>query len=80
LDFLEISSLITGVDANMSLIDKHEKMKNISVVMPKLNESQNVKAIFPNIPDFVDEIIVVDALKSGFEKASVDLIIMMDAD
>jgi glycosyltransferase involved in cell wall biosynthesis len=94
----------------MSLIDKHGQMKNISVVMPTLNESPNVKVIFTNIPDFVDEIIVVDgnsidgtrdeikkinkkakifiekkmgkgiALKSGFEKASGDLIIMMDAD
>ncbi|MDO8725277.1 MAG: glycosyltransferase family 2 protein [Candidatus Methanoperedens sp.] len=85
-------------------------MKKISVVVPTMNESKNIKEVFPNIPDFVDEIVVVDgnstdgtreeikkyrkdtkiiieqpsgkgsAMKTGFEMATGDLIIMMDAD
>ncbi|CAG0998701.1 dolichol-phosphate mannosyltransferase [Methanosarcinales archaeon] len=94
----------------MSLMDKKKQMKKISVVIPTMNESKNIKEVFSNIPDFVDEIVVVDgnstdgtreeikkyrsdtkiiteqpsgkgaAMKTGFEMATGDLIIMMDAD
>ena len=94
----------------MSLKDKYGYQKNISLVVPTLNEALNIKEVFSNIPEFVDEIIVVDgnstdgtrdeilkirkdakiiiekprgkgsAIRTGFEKATGDLIIMMDAD
>ncbi len=94
----------------MSLVNKHGENKNITLIIPTLNESKNIKEMFLKIPDFVDEIVVVDgnsndgtrdeisrlgkntkiivekpmgkgvALKTGFENASGDLIVMMDAD
>lgn len=94
----------------MSLINKYNEIKKISVVIPTMNESKNIKEVFPNIPEFVDEIVVVDgnsndgtreeirkyrkdakiivetpsgkgaAMKTGFENATGDLIVMMDAD
>ena len=94
----------------MSVVDNKQQIKKISVVIPTLNESENIKEVFPNIPNFVDEIVVVDgnsmdgtreeimkfrtdakiiiekpsgkgaAMKTGFEKATGDLIIIMDAD
>lgn len=94
----------------MSLIDGYGQKKTVSVVIPTLNEYQNIKEVFPHIPGFVDEIIVIDgnsvdgtveeirkfrkdakifieknlgkgiAMKVGFEKATGDLIVMMDAD
>lgn len=94
----------------MSLNDKYDEKKEITVVIPTLNESENIKEVFPNIPEFVDEIIVVDgnstdgtrkeirkyqnntkiivekpsgkgaAMKTGFENATGDLVVMMDAD
>lgn len=44
----------------MSVVDNKQQIKKISVVIPTLNESENIKEVFPNIPKFVDEIIVVD--------------------
>lgn len=94
----------------MSLVSKNKQIKQISVVIPTLNEAPNIKDVFSNIPAFVDEIVVVDgnstdgtreeiikfrsdakiivekprgkgaAMKTGFESASGDLIVMMDAD
>lgn len=94
----------------MTLFNKFGNMKTISIVVPTLNESKNIKYLFSNIPDFVDEIVVVDgnstdgtrdevikyrndakiiienrlgkgqALKTGFENASGDIVVIMDAD
>lgn len=44
----------------MSLIDKNGNIKTISVVIPTINERLNIKEVLPKIPEFVDEIIVVD--------------------
>lgn len=95
---------------DLSVVNKYGHMKSISVVIPTLNEAPNIKEVFPDIPDFVDEIVVVDgsstdgtrdeilkfrsdakiivekprgkgaAIKKGFENATGDLIVMMDAD
>ncbi len=94
----------------MTLIDKYGNTRTVSIVMPTINERLNIKEVLPKIPEFVDEIIIVDgcstdgtveeirkyrsdakifiekplgkgiALRRGFEEASGDLIIMMDAD
>lgn len=92
------------------LQDIHSQEKRISVIIPTLNEVSNIRYVFPCIPEFVDEIVVIDggstdgtveeilkfrkdakiviyktpgkgaALKKGFQVATGDLIIMMDAD
>jgi glycosyltransferase involved in cell wall biosynthesis len=94
----------------MSLVNKYGVEKRISIVVPTLNESLNIKHVFSNIPEFIDEIVVVDgnstdgtrdeilkyrndakiivenrrgkgqALKTGFESASGDIVVIMDAD
>ncbi|MCE8426169.1 MAG: glycosyltransferase family 2 protein [Candidatus Methanoperedens sp.] len=94
----------------MSLINKYGIEKKISIVVPTLNEGPNIKHVFSNIPEFIDEIVVVDgnstdgtreeikkyrndakiiienrrgkgqALKTGFENASGDIVVIMDAD
>lgn len=94
----------------MSLINKYGEVKNVSVVIPTLNEESNIKEVFPFMPDFIDEIVVVDgnssdktreeilkfrkdakiiiekpegkgaAMRTGFENATGDIVIMMDAD
>lgn len=94
----------------MTISDAYNREKKVSIIMPTLNEASNIKYVLPFIPQFVDEIIVIDggskdgtveevlklrkdakiiidktpgkgtALKKGFEEATGDLIIMMDAD
>jgi glycosyltransferase involved in cell wall biosynthesis len=94
----------------MSKLSKNGMEKKISLVIPTLNEGPNIKHVFSNIPEFIDEIVVVDgdstdgtrdevkkyredakiiieksrgkgqALKTGFENASGDIIVIMDAD
>jgi len=94
----------------MSVINNYGIEKRISLVVPTLNESRNIKHVFSNIPEFVDEIVVVDgnstdgtreeikkyrndakiiienrpgkgqALKTGFENATGDIVVIMDAD
>jgi len=85
-------------------------LPRVSVVIPTLNEAENLKLLLPRIPDWIYEILIVDgrstdstievaqqarddvrivlehrrgkgvALRSGFEAARGDLIVMMDAD
>lgn len=92
------------------LLDIHNQEKKISVIIPTLNEVSNIKYVFPFIPRFIDEIIVIDgdsidgtreeilkyrsnakiviyaipgkgiALRKGFELATGDIVVMMDAD
>lgn len=82
----------------------------ISVIIPALNEASNLPHVLPNLPDWVDEVILVDggstddtprvaseilpglkvlrqtgkgkgqALRQGFNAATGDIIVMMDAD
>lgn len=92
------------------IVDQHEKEVKISIIIPTLNEVENVKHVFPFIPKYIDEIVVIDgnstdgtieeilkfrkdarividnapgkgcALTKGFNIATGDIIIMMDAD
>jgi glycosyltransferase involved in cell wall biosynthesis len=82
----------------------------ISLIIPTLEEAENLKFVLPEIPNIVDELIIVDggstdstldvvrelrpeakiiidtapgkgnALKRGFQAATGDILIMMDAD
>ncbi len=83
---------------------------SVSVVIPALNEAQNLPAVLPRIPSWVNEVLLVDghstddtvavarslrpdiriiqqegkgkgaALRTGFNAASGDIIVMLDAD
>ena len=94
----------------MSVRSKYGQEKRISLVVPTLNEASNISYVFSNIPELVDEIVVVDgdstdgtrekilkhrkdakiiiektkgkgsAIKKGFNHATGDIIVMMDAD
>lgn len=44
----------------MSLTDIYNQEKRVSVIIPTLNEVSNIEHVFPFIPQFVDEIIVID--------------------
>jgi glycosyltransferase involved in cell wall biosynthesis len=44
----------------MSLLNINQEIKKITIVIPTINEAENIKEVFPNIPEFVDEIVVVD--------------------
>jgi len=91
-----------------------ERWKNgkpkVSLIIPTLEEADNLKFVLPEIPEIVDELIVVDggstdgtvdiarelrpdakiiidtvpgkgnALRRGFEAATGDILVMMDAD
>ncbi|HEX5905733.1 MAG TPA: glycosyltransferase family 2 protein [Propionibacteriaceae bacterium] len=82
----------------------------VSLIIPTLEEAENLKFVLPAIPDIVDELIIVDggskdstvdvvrelqpdakiiidtvpgkgnALRRGFEAATGDILVMMDAD
>src|SRR5262245_22915390 len=82
----------------------------VSVVIPAMNEAKNLPFVLPHIPEWVDEIILVDgnskdntvqvacelcpeiriipqqergkgaALRAGFQAATGDIIVMLDAD
>lgn len=103
-------NVIEGKKVITTIIDMHNDGKKVSIVIPTLNEVENIKHVFPNIPQYIDEILVIDgdsvdgtrdeilkyrkdaiiiidksrgkgtALRKGFEMATGDLIIMMDAD
>jgi len=44
----------------MAIIDIHGRKKSVSIVIPTLNEVSNIQYVFSNLPDFIDEIVVVD--------------------
>ncbi len=44
----------------MSIVNKNGQKKKISLVIPTKNEVLNIKNVFSEIPDFVDEVVVVD--------------------
>jgi len=82
----------------------------VSLIIPTLDEADNLKLVLPTIPSIIDELIIVDggstdgtievvqelwptariivdqqpgkgyALRRGFEAATGDILVMMDAD
>jgi CheY-like chemotaxis protein len=90
----------------------HKPVKNprVSVIVPTLNEAECIPEVFPRIPKWVDEVVLVDgystddtvklaqelipdirvfyqpgkgkgdALRYGFEQASGDIVVALDAD
>ena len=94
----------------LSTTDQKHNPPWVSVVIPTLNEAENLPYVLPRIPNWVHEVILVDghstddtieiaqklrpdvkieiqagqgkgdALRQGFEAASGDIIIMLDAD
>jgi glycosyltransferase involved in cell wall biosynthesis len=40
--------------------DKYDQIKSVSIIIPTLNEIDNIKYVFPRIPEFIDEIVVID--------------------
>ena len=39
---------------------KHEQEMKISIIIPTLNEAKNIKYVFPFIPKYIDELVVID--------------------
>jgi glycosyltransferase involved in cell wall biosynthesis len=86
------------------------RLPRVSFVIPTLNEAKNLRSLLPRIPDWVQEVIIVDgrstdgtvaiarqlredvrivmeprpgkgvALQAGFNAATGEIIVMMDAD
>lgn len=44
----------------MTLKDKNGDLRTISVVIPTINEQLNIKEVLPKLPDFIDEVVIVD--------------------
>lgn len=88
----------------------HNGKPTVSVIVPAKNEAKNLEHVLPRIPEWVDEVILVDghstdntiavaqylmpsirvvhqqgrgkgdALRAGFDAATSDIIVMLDAD
>jgi glycosyltransferase involved in cell wall biosynthesis len=86
------------------------RSSTVSLIIPTLNEADNLRHVIPTIPEIIDELIIVDggstdgtvevvkalrpsariivdrrpgkgtALRRGFEAATGDILVMMDAD
>jgi len=99
-----------GKQTNERVANARSKAPNISVVIPTLNEAQNLPHMLPKIPAWVNEVLIVDghstdntikvarqlrpdarilmqkrsgkgdALRCGFDAATGDIIVMLDAD
>ena len=102
-------SFVNPVYAASSPFNIHRKVK-VSVVIPTLNEAENLPHVLPLIPKWVHEVVLVDghssdntveiaqslwpdihvvyqegrgkgdALRCGFQAATGDIIVMLDAD
>jgi len=44
----------------MSVKNLNGETRRVSIVIPTLNEAPNIKHVFPHIPEFIDEVVIVD--------------------
>lgn len=102
--------IVDSLSSSASNSSMKSSKPRVTVVIPTLNEAKNLPHVLPKLPDFVDEVILVDgrstdntvevarqlrpdirvvmekrkgkgiALRSGFEAATGDIIVMIDAD
>jgi glycosyltransferase involved in cell wall biosynthesis len=107
---MDLDSLVCSEEVNVPVYFGFNNRPTVSVVIPCLNEAKNLPYVLPKIPDWVDEIIIVDgrstddsvavakqlcpnaiivmeprkgkgvALRAGFDRATGDIIVMLDAD
>lgn len=115
-DALAPAKRTRGEPARMLYLDRAgrtalaQPCPTVSLIIPTLNEAQNLALVLPTIPQIIDELVIVDgrstdgtldvvrqlrpdavivleprhgkghALRSGFDAATGDIIVMMDAD
>lgn len=108
---MDFSTILTNKELfNQAGAPSSTYKPTISVVIPTLNEADNLPYVLPRIPDLVDEVLLVDgfstdetteiaksiypsirivlqegrgkgaALRSGFNAATGDIVVMLDAD
>jgi glycosyltransferase involved in cell wall biosynthesis len=109
-DLLSDSEVSPVADFRNGFFLHEHKRPTVSVVIPALNEADNLPYVLPHIPQWVDEVILVDgdstdetvalaqsvyptikvirqeakgkgaALRSGFARATGDIVVMLDGD
>lgn len=107
---IAVMAELENEEVNVPLFFRLNSRPTVSVVIPCLNEARNLPFVLPRIPQWIDEVIIVDgrstddtvavalelcpnaiivmeprkgkgvALRSGFDRARGDIIVMLDAD
>lgn len=62
-DFIPMVFYTSGLPQIPDSVEKNEH--KVSLVIPTMNESKNIPHVFPQIPEIVDEIVVIDSSKDN---------------